>query len=215
MLRPVSVDKVAGDDVINLAERNASAALTGMAVAGSTVTITLPDGTTQRTTTAGDTGAWTYTLTDDDYTALGQGTGKEVSVSSYDPVTKVTSPTVTHTFGIDTVVPEFVLPPIDHSGGWSMTRVWGMTTVNRVADLDLSTIKIEVGFEGFSYHLTGGSVLSTTPGAATLKFWCQKVHDYLARYLDVQVSDVENGIAVKVLKYYSQNSFNNMVEEHP
>jgi len=133
VLRPVSVDKVAGDDVISLAEKNASVAMTGMAVVDSTVTITLPDGSTQRTTTADGTGAWTYTLTNDDYTALGQGTGKTVSVSSYDPVTKVTSPTVTHQFDIDTVVPEFRLDTQTVADFSASTHV---NTPLRIRDID-------------------------------------------------------------------------------
>ena len=78
----VSLAAVTSDDVINALEKTAGVTLTGSTEAGVQLSLTLGSGSTARSVTPTLNGSsWSYTLTADDYIALGEGTGKALSLS--------------------------------------------------------------------------------------------------------------------------------------
>jgi hypothetical protein len=113
-----TINTVAADDVINLAERTAGVTLTGTAGKDDTVTLFYPDGSVMRSAIATqDSGTgtsvwnWSYTLTDADWRALGadgaNGVVKTISIQSRNTVKGVDSIKVNHTLNIDTTPPVF------------------------------------------------------------------------------------------------------------
>ena len=66
----VAIDHIAIDDVINLSEQTAAVVITGTTVEGATVELSI--GGNSRSATVNTT-TWSYTLTSDDITAMGQG----------------------------------------------------------------------------------------------------------------------------------------------
>jgi hypothetical protein len=94
--RPIRIDTegpaapsftVGGDNEINAADRAQTQTVSGMAEPGSSVTLTVGAGagaTVYRIASDANTGAWSLTLSDADYAALGQGGGKTVSAVATD-----------------------------------------------------------------------------------------------------------------------------------
>ena len=94
--RPIRIDTegpaapsftVGGDNAINAADRAQTQTVSGMAEPGSSVTLTVGAGagaTVYRIASDANTGAWSLTLSDADYAALGQGGGKTVSAVATD-----------------------------------------------------------------------------------------------------------------------------------
>lgn len=93
-----TIDMVATDDAINAGEQ--TVAITGTAEANASVALTL--GANVRTVTADGSGNWTYTLVAADIIAIGQGTGKTLSVTQTDVAGNVGT-AGTRTIAVDTV----------------------------------------------------------------------------------------------------------------
>ncbi|WP_344966135.1 Ig-like domain-containing protein [[Pseudomonas] carboxydohydrogena] len=92
----VTIDTVAGDNTINLAEKTAGVTITGTNEIGSTVTL---DG---HAVTQTDATHWSYTLTDSDYTAFGQGSESLTAIATDAAGNPATS---TRNITIDTIAP--------------------------------------------------------------------------------------------------------------
>ena len=102
-----TVSAIAGDNKINAAERNAPSGVTlgGIVEAGAQVAVKLEGTGGARTVVANVDGTtWSYKLTGADYTLLGQGDNKTVSVVARDAAGNE-SGAGTRTFAIDTVAP--------------------------------------------------------------------------------------------------------------
>jgi len=107
-------DVVAGDDIINLAERTAGVTLSGSAGQTDVLTLFYPDGSVMKSgITPHDAGGgkftWSYTLTAEDWTRLGANSADSVEhtlqLQARNTSTGVNSIKVEHRFTIDTVAP--------------------------------------------------------------------------------------------------------------
>ena len=99
------VNQVAGDGIINAAERLAGVNITGTTDAGTNGRVTVTVAGNSYRVTPGTDGTWTYRLTDADFNALGQGTGKTIVVAATDAAGNTGAPRTGTTFAIDTVAP--------------------------------------------------------------------------------------------------------------
>ena len=77
-----TLDPIAGNDRIDALERTAGVTLTGTAEPHARLTLNLAG--VARTVTVGESGAWSYALSEADYAALGQGSGIPVAVRATD-----------------------------------------------------------------------------------------------------------------------------------
>jgi len=107
-------DVVAGDDIINLAERTAGVTFSGSAGQNDVLTLFYPDGTIMKSgITPRDAGGgrftWSYTLTAEDWTRLGassaDGVEHTLQLQARNTSTGVESIKVAHRVSIDTVAP--------------------------------------------------------------------------------------------------------------
>ncbi|MCX8519472.1 MAG: Ig-like domain-containing protein, partial [Methylophilaceae bacterium] len=117
MISAPTINAITGDNIINALEAgnaindvvNTTPSLvriTGTNKSGANVTLTLSNGATSNTRTATVTGTdWSYTLTKGDLNALGQGTGKTVSVSQTDLSGNTSVASTITTLAIDTIAP--------------------------------------------------------------------------------------------------------------
>ena len=94
-----TIDAIAENDVINFGEDNS--VISGTNETGATVELKF-GGVTKTATVAGD--KWSYTLTDADIAAIGQGTGKVIQVQQTDAAGNL-SVTATRTIAVDTTAP--------------------------------------------------------------------------------------------------------------
>ncbi|BAS68020.1 Ig-like domain-containing protein [Bathymodiolus septemdierum thioautotrophic gill symbiont] len=134
-----TIAAVATDDVINLSEKNS--AITGTTEAGSTVTLSIASNTRAATVT-GTT--WSYTLTDADITAMGQG-AESITATATDTVGN-TATSAAKSITIDTTAP--TAPTVD-----------ALTTND--------TTPVITGTTGSSAALATGESLSVTISGAT------------------------------------------------
>jgi hypothetical protein len=114
-----SIFDVAGNDIINAAERAAPSGvlLQGTVEEGAQVALTLTGSNGSRTLTANVNGEeWSYTLNAADYALLGQGEGKTVSVVARDAAGNLGS-TGTRAFTIDTVAPTMAPLTLESDSG--------------------------------------------------------------------------------------------------
>ncbi|WP_348256328.1 cadherin domain-containing protein [Leptolyngbya sp. PL-A3] len=88
-----TVSSVAGD-----------AGITGTAEAGSTVTLRFGN-TVLGTVTSDTTGSWSYTLTPENITAIGQGSGKSITATATDAAGNIGLASAPRTFAVDTIAP--------------------------------------------------------------------------------------------------------------
>ncbi|MDR9835834.1 adhesin [Herbaspirillum huttiense] len=109
-----SWDAVAGDDLINRSERVAGVTLSGSAGQNDVLTLFYPDGSVMKSgITTHDAGggkwAWSYALTNAEWTRLGadsaDGVAVELQLQARNTMTSVNSIKVTHRITIDTVAP--------------------------------------------------------------------------------------------------------------
>jgi Ca2+-binding RTX toxin-like protein len=98
-----TIGVIATDDIINSNEASAGVVLTGTTEAGSSVSLAI-GGQAQNAIVSGTT--WSYTLTTNDLTNLGQGTGKTIDVTATDAAGNTTAKT-SQPFAIDTSAPTF------------------------------------------------------------------------------------------------------------
>jgi hypothetical protein len=98
-----AINSVAGDNLINAAERTAGVAISGTAEAGSRLELAV--GAAVRVVSVDGSGNWSYTLTPADYNALGAMTGgPSVTAVAVDAAGNRSS-AATQSFAIDTVAP--------------------------------------------------------------------------------------------------------------
>lgn len=96
-----TIGAIATDNIINATEAANGVALSGSTDAGTTVSLTIA-GVTRNASVEGST--WTYTLTNEDLTNLGQGTGKTITAIARNTAGTETS-TLSQSFDIDTIAP--------------------------------------------------------------------------------------------------------------
>ncbi|WP_075256497.1 hypothetical protein [Herbaspirillum camelliae] len=156
-------DRVAGDDVINKAERAAGVTLTGSAGENDVLTLFYPDGTVMKNgITPRETGGkwvWSYTLSTENWTRLGAdgANGVEVALQlqARNSSTGVDSLKVGHRVTIDTVAPPAnLVVKLEDDTGTSSTD--GFTTNGKVIVTGLAA---DTQWE---YTLDGGATWSTT-----------------------------------------------------
>ncbi len=131
---------VAGDDVINLAERTAGVTLSGSAGPNDVLTLFYPDGTVMKNgitvTNAGNNRwVWSYTLTSENWARLNadgaDGVEKVLQLQARNTSTGVDSIKVTHKVTIDTVAPPAnLLIKLEKDNGSSETD--GVTNQGKV-----------------------------------------------------------------------------------
>lgn len=131
---------VAGDDVINLAERQAGVTLSGSAGEHDVLTLFYPDGTVMKsgiTVTSAGNGrwSWSYTLTNADWARLNadnaDGVEKVLQLQARNTMTNIDSIKVEHKVVIDTVAPPANLAiRLDQDTGSSATD--GITSQGKV-----------------------------------------------------------------------------------
>ncbi|MET3432552.1 hypothetical protein ABIC71_002049 [Herbaspirillum seropedicae] len=121
---------VAGDDVINLAERQAGVSLSGSAGANDVLTLFYPDGTVMKSgipvQNEGGKWVWNYTLTSENWARLNadgaDGVEKILQLQARNSSTGVDSLKVAHKLSIDTVAPPAnLLVSLDKDTGSSDT----------------------------------------------------------------------------------------------
>ncbi|WP_288024354.1 Ig-like domain-containing protein [Thauera sp.] len=96
-----TIAPIATDNAVNAAEKTAGVALTGTVEAGAKVALTLADGVVKQLT-ADNAGAWSYTLTEADYKAIGTGTTLRTTATD---AAGNRSAEATQTITVDTVGP--------------------------------------------------------------------------------------------------------------
>ena len=178
--RAITVDTVAptvtdvsvsAGDAINASEFAATAGvtITGATDAGARVDITFADATTIRSVTAGSTGAWSYTLTKADISAMEQGS-ETFTVKATDAAGN-TGAAESKTISIDTVAPtlsSFALTTASDSGtqGDGKSNV-PAPAIQLTAELG-STLYLDLG-AGAGYQAAGtgtGASQTVTAGSA-------------------------------------------------
>ena len=118
---------VTADGIINAAERLAGVNITGSTDAGANGRVTVTVAGNSYRVTPGNDGTWTYKLTDADFSALGQGTGKTIVAAATDAAGN-TGATTAATFDVDTVAP--TLSPLSLlAGSDSGTKGDGVSNV--------------------------------------------------------------------------------------
>jgi hypothetical protein len=116
-----TIGTITGDNIINATEATNGVVFTGAAESGSTVSLNI--GGLNQTVTASN-GSWSYTLTNDEVTSLGQG-NKTVTIKATDAAGN-TSPQGSRTFAIDTVAP--TAPTINTIAGNNIINASEATT---------------------------------------------------------------------------------------
>ena len=178
--RAITVDTVAptvtdvsvsAGDAINASELTDGAVLAGTTDAGARVDITFADATTVRSVTAGSSGAWTYTLTKADISAMGQGT--EAFTAKATDAAGNTGAAESKTISIDTVAPtlsSFALTTASDSGTKGDGRSNAASpSIQLTAELG-STLSIDLGAgAGYQEAGTGTGALQTLTPAGALK----------------------------------------------
>ncbi len=169
---------VAGDDVINLAERTAGVTLSGSAGPNDVLTLFYPDGTVMKNgitvTNAGNNRwVWSYTLTSENWARLNadgaDGVEKILQLQARNTSTGVDSIKVEHKVVIDTVAPPAnLLIKLEKDNGSSDTD--GVTNQGKV---NVSNLAPGAQWEyqidnGLFQTGSGNSFEVTQPGAHTL-----------------------------------------------
>ncbi|MCP1575000.1 hypothetical protein J2S30_003379 [Herbaspirillum rubrisubalbicans] len=169
---------VAGDDVINLAERTAGVTLSGSAGPNDVLTLFYPDGTVMKNgitvTNAGNNRwVWSYTLTNENWARLNadgaDGVEKSLQLQARNTSTGVDSIKVEHKVVIDTVAPPAnLLIKLEKDNGSSDTD--GVTNQGKV---NVSNLAPGAQWEyqidnGLFQTGSGNSFEVTQPGAHTL-----------------------------------------------
>ncbi|MCA2993707.1 Ig-like domain-containing protein, partial [Gemmatimonas sp.] len=146
------INTVAGDNVINVLEQGTS--ISGTAEAGATVNLTL--GSVAKTVQAGANGAWTYTLTSPDLSAMGQGQ-VTISASARDAAGNASATSATRSITIDTLAPG--QPVVNAVAGDGI-----INAAERAAGVDITGTtdagtggRVTVTVAGNSYRVTPGT----------------------------------------------------------
>jgi hypothetical protein len=173
-----TIGTIAGDNIINAAEAASGVVLSGSTEAGSSVSLDIAGLTRNATVTKqGNTTTWSYTLTNADITALGQGTGKTVTITSADAAGNTTS-TTSQSFAIDTVAP--TAPAITNIGGADsiVSSVTGDAQVIGTAEAN-SAVTVRFGNTvlgtattnsdgSWAYTLTSANITTIGQGSKTI-----------------------------------------------
>ncbi|MBF0434788.1 MAG: Ig-like domain-containing protein, partial [Magnetococcales bacterium] len=172
----LSVDTVAGDDIISASEVHS--VISGTTDAGAAVTLMLGDLEREATiitkvTSTGKETTWSYTLTDDDITAMGQGEDEiVVKATNALGITKVESHTVVvNTDGsgpvvtIDTIAGDDMI-----TAGEENSIITGTTTAGTEVLLYMGQEAREATVTGttWSYTLTNGDIASLGQGQTSI-----------------------------------------------
>ncbi|WP_218012973.1 beta strand repeat-containing protein [Testudinibacter aquarius] len=95
----ITIDTVAGDDVINATEAKAGVTVTGTALPGQEIVLTDEAGNVLGTVTTGEDGKWSVPLTADQVKAMGEG------AETLTATVKGTTTTATRDISVDTQIP--------------------------------------------------------------------------------------------------------------
>ena len=177
-----------GDGVINLAEKTAGVTLSGSNESGATVALTIGSAT-RAATVSGTT--WSYALTNEDYTALGQGS----STVGLQQTDAAGNPGASGSLAVkvDTVAP--TISAVTPSWGFVLTKQQIDAQIDRSIAVAVSGVEngqqVSVRFDG----LTGAKTYTgtVTDGAATLAVPAADLAafntDKASYYLKANVSD--------------------------
>ena len=181
---------VATDDVINLAERTAAVAISGTAEAGATVSLQIAG---QTKTVTNNPGNWSYTLTPDDYTALGEGNA-DLTAWVTDAAGN-RSDNTGHSISLDTVAPGVtatigsVIDNVGNTNGGTEIIASGNGTNDNTPQLTGTLTRALLSGENLAIYDTGsllgvatvaGSIWTfNTPGLANA------THSFTAKVLDL------------------------------
>ena len=153
-----TIGLVAGDNVINIAERTVGVTVTGTTEAGTTVTLNGKNATVTGTT-------WTYTLTTDEINAFGQGSEiltavatnaagntsevtKEINVDTVAPTTTITIPTYINIANVASVP---VTITSDENGTYTYTISDGTDDITGDGDITANTpIELHLDLSGLA-----------------------------------------------------------------
>ena len=100
---PTISPNIAGNDVINSAEKTAGVLVSGNAEANATIVLDI-NGTT-RSTTAGANGLWSINLTSSDISTIGDGASLSISATARDAAGNLGAVSSARTIAIDTTAP--------------------------------------------------------------------------------------------------------------
>ncbi|MCA3073844.1 MAG: hypothetical protein INH03_04730, partial [Rhodocyclaceae bacterium] len=168
-----TIGVVAGDDVINASELSPAVVISGTAASLATVDLQLGGGT--RTVIANAGGAWSYTLTAADITAMGQGA--ETLSATVRDLAGNPSPASTRNITIDTVVP--AAPVIATVAGDDFVNateqgatISGTAEANATVELTLGTGNVRTvtanGSGAWSYALVAADIAAMGQGGEML-----------------------------------------------
>jgi len=172
-------DVVAGDDIINLAERTAGVTFSGSAGQNDVLTLFYPDSTVMKSGIAprdagGGRFTWSYTLTAEDWTRLGansaDGVERILQLQARNTSTSVDSIKVAHRVTIDTVAPPAnLVVTLEQDTGISATD--GITSNGKVKVTGVAADaqwEYRIGSAGDYQAGMGDSFTVTAQGAQTV-----------------------------------------------
>ncbi|MGC5790612.1 adhesin [Herbaspirillum huttiense] len=205
-------DVVAGDDIINLAERTAGVTLSGSAGQNDVLTLFYPDGSVMKSgITPHDAGGgkftWSYMLTAEDWTKLGansaDGVVRTLQLQARNTSTNVDSIKVAHQVTIDTVAPPASLVlTLEQDTGVSATD--GITSNGKVKVSGMAAgaqWEYRIGSTGEYQAGMGDSFTVTAQGAqtASVRQFDQAGNRSAAQTLDLNLDTQAPGAPVIAL----------------
>lgn len=205
-------DVVAGDDIINLAERTAGVTLSGSAGQNDVLTLFYPDGSVMKSgITPHDAGGgkftWSYMLTAEDWTKLGansaDGVVRTLQLQARNTSTGVDSIKVAHQVTIDTVAPPASLVlTLEQDTGVSATD--GITSNGKVKVSGMAAgaqWEYRIGSTGEYQAGMGDSFTVTAQGAqtASVRQFDQAGNRSAAQTLDLNLDTQAPGAPVIAL----------------
>ncbi|TNH29264.1 beta strand repeat-containing protein, partial [Testudinibacter sp. TR-2022] len=179
---PITIDTVAGDDVINAAEAKAGVTVTGTALPGQEIVLTDAAGNELGTATTGEDGKWSVPLTADQVKAMGEG------AETLTATVKDTETATTRNITVDTVVPgdsdgDGVA---DDAGAPKVAIQDGDDGFINPKDLNEDgTANVTITFPADSGYQAGDVLTVTNPDGST-------------QTVTLTADDIANGVTVKV-----------------
>ncbi|MFH0710710.1 MAG: Ig-like domain-containing protein [Pseudomonadota bacterium] len=163
-----TINAVSTDSAINTAEKNGTVTISGTAEANALITLTLGAGNIHAVTTNGS-GAWTYTLTEADYTSIGSGT--TITATAKDAAGNV-SALVSQAITVDTGAPLLTVNSIATDNIINSAEKAATVTVTGVneagATVTVNGASATVTGTTWSYTLTSGDYTAMGEGSETL-----------------------------------------------
>ncbi|WP_336222357.1 Ig-like domain-containing protein, partial [Citrobacter amalonaticus] len=160
----ITIDKVAGDDIINSAEHNGAQIISGTATgvsAGATVTVTL-NGKTYTTTTDA-TGKWSVGVPTADIQAL-NGTAPIVITADVNDAAG-NKGSATHNITVDLTSPAVAINTVSSDDFVNAAEKGADITLSGTCGTDVTSIKVTVNGQDYIATVTSGTWTATLPAA--------------------------------------------------